>query len=354
MDFREEAIEAGIPEEVVEEAMAAVAELWAYRNEEWARPDPNQRLSLALGFTQDSKPRLSIYVDRSEGPAALLAEQLSAKHGSLVTWGEGGEAQSSYPDSAGQFIRSKSGKLVPGISLGHRRYRGASLGCMVQVEDGGEKIIAATAAAHSVSLNEGAKIDDPIFAPGRPDTENVTARSQVGLIYNHIVLTPIISAAREEPEEDISASADIALIKLQGYDGREPEWENVVPDPQNPTNKTIDIKSVFPSKNLLELGRSKQKVFKIGRTTRFTTGIVDEYRVLERSIALPNKKLYLYRDLFAVRGEGNKSFSESGDSGAPVYLEDGRLVGFVVGGMGSRTLCCRADVALASMQAVLI
>jgi hypothetical protein len=61
----------------------------------------------------------------------------------------------------------------------------------------------------------------------------------------------------------------------------------------------------------------------------------------------------MYREMLAIKGNNNKPFSLPGDSGALVYTEDYKALGFVVGGSDSHTFLCSAERSLASFDATL-
>lgn len=85
--------------------------------------------------------------------------------------------------------------------------------------------------------------------------------------------------------------------------------------------------------------KSKQgyfPVFKIGRTTKLTTGRIRGFN-LGREIKYPYefnglKAKCKYSNLISIEGVGDNSFSQPGDSGSIVFDEDGSAIGLVIGG----------------------
>jgi len=84
-------------------------------------------------------------------------------------------------------------------------------------------------------------------------------------------------------------------------------------------------------------------------------GKLVHHHIAQREIKLPNNKLYLYTEIFGVTSAAKgDQFSLPGDSGAPVYTEEGSLLGFVIGADDSTTLCCMAERSLGAMKAQLL
>jgi hypothetical protein len=56
--------------------------------------------------------------------------------------------------------------------------------------------------------------------------------------------------------------------------------------------------------------RSGNTVYKIGRTTDITSGILDIVGLQRQTIKLPDGHLYVYTDVLTVKGDGQRPFSE--------------------------------------------
>ena len=201
-----------------------------------------------------------------------------------------------------------------------------------------------TSAAHVLSILNRAEPGDPILFPGHPDGPNVLG-NKVGTLTDFTYL-------RHYTERDQWANLlnqeDIAVVRLDNPD----EWPDttLVPNPSNPsTRKKV---SEFVTKPEM-LDYVSKKVFKIGRTSGLTTGTFEVIGIEQYPIRLPDGRVYMYRDLLAIKGDENKRFSLPGDSGALVYTEDFKALGFVGGGSESYTFACRAEPCLSNMKATL-
>jgi hypothetical protein len=74
------------------------------------------------------------------------------------------------------------------------------------------------------------------------------------------------------------------------------------------------------------------EVFKVGRTSAFTAGFMFACFGTPKSI-VSRSNSYLYEDYCVVEAKPPfKQFSDNGDSGAVVYTENRKVVGFVVAG----------------------
>jgi hypothetical protein len=115
----------------------------------------------------------------------------------------------------------------------------------------------------------------------------------------------------------------------------------------------LPIKKDMLDKDAL-IERSGEKVYKIGRSTDLTEGILDIVGLQRQVIRLPDNRLYLYTDVITVERAGRKPFSESGDSGALVYTADGYGIGFIIGGTEDMSFVSPMDVCLREIEAELI
>ena len=335
------------------EALIAVRQvidpLWEPgKGAEWKPPEVDRRLTWALSKKGDEFV-ISILAEQEDSWATRKAKEFEKLYPESVVWTTTGEAQSSYPNT-GYAPHAVCRQIRPGVSIGHSRFRAGTLGCLVNVPGSDRDQIGVLTAAHVVALNESVNKGDRIYSPGKPEIGTaVTLNDAIGKLENYVQLIPIIDY---QPGEDIFQSTDIAFVKIEGTTRKIPKW-NEVPDPSDPENKSIRIKYVVPEKDMPNL--VNQKVYKFGRTTGFTMGKLVHHHIAQREIKLPNNKLYLYTEIFGVTPAANgDQFSLPGDSGAPVYTEDGGLLGFVIGADDSTTLCCMAERSLAAMRAQLL
>lgn len=323
--------------------------LWEPGSESsWRPPEVDRRLTWALSKKMDEFV-ISILAEQEDSWATRQAKDLEQRFPEAIVWTATGEAQSSYPDSrAARHV--KSGGIRPGVSIGHGRFRAGTLGCLVNIPGRIRDQIGVLTAAHVVALNESVNKNDRIYSPGKPDISNLTQKYAIGRLIDFINLLPV---SGYEPGADIYQSIDVALINLEEADPEKiPKW-NEVPDPGDPDNKMIRMRQVVPEREMPNY--LNQEVYKFGRTTGFTRGKLVYHHIAQREIKLPNNKFYLYTELFGIvpAADGNP-FSRPGDSGAPVYTADGRLLGFVIGADGSISLCCMAERSLKAMEVQLL
>jgi len=335
------------------EALDAVREiidpLWKPGVEgDWRPPEVDRRLTWALSKKMNEIV-VTILAEHEDTWATRQAKELEQRFPEIVVWTTTGEAQSSYPDSS--FApHATCREIRPGVSIGHSRFRAGTLGCVVNVAGTDRDQLGVLTAAHVVALNESVKKGDRIYSPGKPEIGNaVTVRDAIGRLDNYVDLTPVIGY---QVGDDIFQSIDIAFIKLEGSERRVPRW-NEVPDPKDPATRLIRLKQVVPEKDMSRF--INQPVFKFGRTSGFTRGKLIYHHIAQREIKLPNNQLYLYTELFGVvSADGKSRFSRPGDSGAPIYSADGRLLGFIIGADDSVSLCCMAERSLKAMGAHLV
>lgn len=335
------------------EALSAVRKiidpLWDPGSEsDWRPPEADRRLTWALQKKIDEFV-ICILADQDDSWATRQAKGFEQRFPEAVVWTTTGEAQSSYPESD-RASHATSREIRPGVSIGHGRFRAGTLGCLVNVSGTERDQIGVLTAAHVVALNESVNKGDRIYSPGKPDINNLVRKYAIGKLVDCVDLMPV---SGYQPGEDIVQSIDIAFINLEeATDRKIPKW-NEVPDPTDPANKLIRIKQVVKEKDMPDY--LNKDVFKFGRTTGFTKGKLVYHNIAQRAIKLPNNKLYVYTELFGVVPEANgNQFSRPGDSGAPVYAADGRLLGFVIGADGSICLCCMAERSLDAMGARLV
>jgi hypothetical protein len=313
----------------------------------WRPPDVDRRLTWALSKKEDQLV-ISVLAEQEDSWATRQAKELEKLFPESVVWTTTGEAQSSYPDT-GYAPHAVSREIRPGVSIGHGRFRAGTLGCLVNVPGAQRDKIGLLTAAHVVALNESVSKGDRIYSPGKPEIGTLTHEDVIGRLDNFVDLMPIFDYS---PGQDIFQSIDIAFVRIEDTDRKVPKW-NEVPNPSDPDNKSIRIRSVVSEKDMPNF--LNQKVYKFGRTTGFTVGKLVHHHIAQREIKLPNNKLYLYTEIFGVTAaaSGDK-FSRPGDSGAAVYTEEGGLLGFVIGADDSTTLCCMAERSLAAMKAQLV
>ena len=98
-----------------------------------------------------------------------------------------------------------------------------------------------------------------------------------------------------------------------------------------------------------ELG---EPVFKVGRTTGLTRGVVDRVNVLY-SVPYDHGDCW-FEDLFSVVTSNGVDFAAGGDSGSAVLRSDGTVLGLVFAGAPMGTLCCDMASILAALDCELL
>jgi len=327
---------------------SVIAPLWDPRGDsEWRPPELDQRITWALSKAK-SKYVVAILADKKDSWASRKAGELGRNYPDSIVWTTPGEAQSSYP-GVECAPHATSRVIKPGVSIGHGRFRAGTLGCIVEVHGEGRDYKCAVTAAHVVALNDSVELGNLIYSPGKPEIGSALTRGDaIGRLQNTVDLIPFYST---DPSagEDIYQSIDIALVNIEECRRPIPDF-NQVPHPANPKQKVLRIKSVIKEIDLPNI--LLKNVYKFGRTTGFTEGILVHVMIMHRQLKLPNNKFYLYRELLAVKSTKNgKPFSLHGDSGAMVYTAKGQLVGFVIGADNEITLCCAAERSLEAMKA---
>lgn len=95
-----------------------------------------------------------------------------------------------------------------------------------------------------------------------------------------------------------------------------------------------------------------EPVFKIGRTTGLTRGVVDRVNVIY-SVPYDHGDCW-FEDLFSVVSREGPDFADGGDSGAVVVRLDGTVLGLVFAGAPMGTLCCEIDGLLKALDCSLL
>lgn len=84
------------------------------------------------------------------------------------------------------------------------------------------------------------------------------------------------------------------------------------------------------------------RVYKVGRTTRLTRGLVVEIGTTVGPIHYRDGPAY-FRRAFAIVGTEGRPFAQPGDSGSTIVREDGVLVGLLFAGTDDLTYACEAE-----------
>lgn len=93
-------------------------------------------------------------------------------------------------------------------------------------------------------------------------------------------------------------------------------------------------------------------VFKVGRTTGLTRGVVDRVGLVD-SVPYPHG-LCWFEEVFSVRADGDDEFADDGDSGSAVLRSDGTVLGLLFASASNGVLCCEIEALLGGLGCVLM
>lgn len=339
----------------LKEVQNAIGPIWELDNaERWEPPELDRRITWGVG-KRKGKLIISLIVDKTDSSAERIAQDLVTQFPNQTKLITGGNAQSSkttHPASK-QGLNEKR-EIRPGVSIGHPRGTAGTLGLIVrragEIKKGAiQEDVFVMTAAHVISLSKQTEVGDGVYSPGKPDCGiSLKLKDRIGHLEDTTVLTHYTDDDFMEPQDH---TIDVALVRVDTKKWKVPD-KNYVPHPLNPTKKKLVITKVMSCDKLWKLLGSK--VYKIGRTTGFTSGTLEYSNIQKRLFKLPNGKNYLYGNLIAIKPLKNDPFSLPGDSGAVIYTDEGVAVGFVVGADDIMTYGCSAEKAFSDFKVELI
>src|SRR6476660_3580227 len=197
---------------------------------------------------------------------------------------------------------------LPGRSVGHKDSDSGSLGLFVDVKretkigaryDPDAPMIAFVSAAHVLAPPYVKTYTrDPIHSPCPPFAKRLATNRKAELVeYVDLRLSPRTIANRA-----ISNDGDLAIAALQDA----VQVHNLVPKPvsENGSWKAGDSESLgklVGKEDLEGMVKKKERVFKIGRRTNFTTGILAAAFLPEKIfLTLPDGSPILYENLCKI------------------------------------------------------
>ena len=277
------------------------------------------------GFTkEDGEFKIKLLVEDGDDSWALNeAQRIKNDVPDAFAVGVVGRAFSAKHEEKKKF--QAGAPLAPGFSIGHINGWPGTLGVLVQSNEEDGLCTGFVSASHVLSLNGEARGDknDVVIYPAWPDDERMSVH-RVGLLraFNYL--------AYYQNDDSPYNLYDVALVQL---DESIKVSGNQVPDPnrinpEDPAGSKITLQEVKPADMLWEhLGEA---VYKVGRTTGFTKGILDVVNIAGQAIDIGDKT-YIYNDIAAVKFD-ETPFSRPGDSGSVVYTADGKALGLIIGG----------------------
>jgi hypothetical protein len=233
--------------------------------------------------------------------------------------------------------------LIPGCSIGHKDITAGSLGGIVSLRN----LPAILSNNHVLANSNAGLIGDRIDQPGPYDQKVLPEGNyRVGELLNY---APVKFAGDTVPGCEIASrfvKSVNFILKLLGRKTRltiqeQEEMFNLV----DAALATIDygIQAV-PELTISQIERAElgDAVYKYGRTTGFTSGVVSQVD-LTISVQYGEGKIAIFEDQFA----SDTMTSEPGDSGSGVYenVDDERkiLKGLLFSGSDTITVCNQAD-----------
>ncbi|WP_156647844.1 hypothetical protein [Methylobacterium sp. Leaf87] len=203
--------------------------------------------------------------------------------------------------------------LLMGESVGHLRITAGTIGCFGIDRDGSIGILSNN---HVLAATNAGRTDDIILQPGRLDGGHAWDRDhRVAKLKTFIPIT----------FDPVSANlVDCAFAALDT--GRDCEARRV--------GHTVPGAEVWDLGAIEELVLQRMPVRKVGRTTRYTEGVVEAVEVDNVQVQMvsgPRPKFAMFNKQIAISGVKG-AFSKGGDSGSLICTKDGRPVALLFAG----------------------
>jgi hypothetical protein len=301
------------------------------------RPANNQ---VSWGITRRQR-EYKVIILAEENDASRALQQLDAKYGSVFVTRVTGQAQSFDPSLASKHKPYTPLRAVPGASIGHVQGYPGTLGCFVRSTEL-DSWIGVLSASHVLGRNNQSNPGESIISPGHPDGFK-TKGAEIGTLADYVFLTHF-----QNKSDNYLCCEDVAVVKI-GEAVDLPE-RTVIWAPKNP-DTLMPIKAVIGGQAVAD--RLEEPVYKVGRTTGMTRGILDIVGLQRQRVAIGDRH-YIYTNVLAVRCEEDRPFSKAGDSGALVYTEDGYAIGLVIAGTPQYTFVSPLDACLQNMKVTLL
>ncbi|MGL4552575.1 MAG: hypothetical protein ACRC33_15490 [Gemmataceae bacterium] len=312
---------------------------------------PEQRLSYGIA-KHGVEYRVMLLVEKEGGWAHNQALALQKDRPGEIDVQVLGAAQSGKPGPVSPAVQAKRSPgvrewvLRPGLSVSHFEGLPGTLGCLVNLKDtDGTVVPGLVSASHVLGNMNSAEEGDRVVHPGNVDTDP-TVEEVVGPLWNYQLLRHHSDATLAQA---LGNRLDVGAAEIRDHHRVS---ENLVPSPADPDGTTIRLRGVVPLDEMTDL--IDQEVYKVGRTTWFTRGVLRYALVTQQSVTMTDNRVYHFRDVAVVHSSvPNQPFSEPGDSGSVVYTADGRGVGLVIGGTARYTLLSPLEPSLKQMKAEL-
>lgn len=244
----------------------------------------------------------------------------------------------------GPFLarQNPTGRFRPapgGVSIGHVNITAGTLGCLVE-RDGTLYILSNN---HVLANSNNASTGDPILQPG-PTDGGRNPQDKIAELTDFVPIT--FEEGPDQPDCPTASAVASVLNALASVSGsatrlkphRIQQTENMVDaaiaqplDPNDVENEILDIGSPAG----VNEGVLGMQIKKSGRTTGFTTGVIQQVDVTVRVNYGANKVATFVDQLMAG------SMSQGGDSGSAVLDNDDNIVGLLFAGSDTSTIINR-------------
>lgn len=152
-------------------------------------------------------------------------------------------------------------------------------------------------------------------------TESPRDGVTIGVLHSFVHLRPSPAGASPASEDVAYNVIDAALAKLH---------------PELPWNTGYPPGLDLPTPGGGAVAQLGDQVFKVGRTTGLTRGVVTQILTTVGPVQYRCGPCW-FEESIVVQGDG---FASPGDSGSAVVLDDGKVIGLIYAGLGSATYVC--------------
>lgn len=209
-----------------------------------------------------------------------------------------------------------------GVSIGHVNITAGTLGCLVQKK--GEVFILSN--NHVLANSNEGSPGDPVLQPGpydggQPDKDEIATLSD---------FVPITFEKEGDDSDKTNNLVDCAIAKPKKAGDVE--------------NKVLQIGAITGVKKAC----FDMKVKKSGRTTKLTTGTIEQVDVTSR-VNYGTNKIALFTDQVMAG-----SMSQGGDSGSAVLDDKNNIVGLLFAGSDTTTLINRIEHVFDALEVTLV
>jgi hypothetical protein len=279
-----------------------------YDDHRWARPE-----DIGIGIRRRSPQgfELAVRVQSRREPGPLVARIRDFANGEVEVLEIGDVIAHQQQPGGGIWQRSPSAPLRIGCSVGHIRNRGGTIGCFVHRRGKSGEPPHILSSGHVLAYGRPQPGDD-VIQPSLPDSSNL-----------RVVASLVAGSDIDQWKIDNEVEAAIAaIVNNIGIDSR-----SLLPP--NQLAKMIDPAALANSSGHI----LSQEVFKIGRTTEWTSGIVNSVmaNVKVRFPGPTHSVTYWFDEQLEIMGTP-APFSKPGDSGSLVFNRGLEAVGLLMAG----------------------